>query len=134
MIKRRRGLAIVETSSGIVVVAGRNKIFSLPGGGAEHYESRETAAIRELYEEAGLKALSSKFIFSYSGRVYHNYRGKKIRNNTKVFEIRAVGIPKPGHEIKYVTYWTPNCNVRISNGTKKIIEKYYHIKMLGGQK
>jgi len=31
--KRRRGTAIVETEEGILVTAGRSKVFILPGGG-----------------------------------------------------------------------------------------------------
>ena len=37
---RRRGVAIVENSKGILVVAGHSKKFMLPGGGANRWESR----------------------------------------------------------------------------------------------
>jgi len=46
--KRRRGTAIVGTSRGILVVAGRNKLSVLPGGGANKEESRTEAVVREL--------------------------------------------------------------------------------------
>jgi uncharacterized protein (DUF779 family) len=43
---RRKGIAIVDTDIGILVVAGRSKKFSLPGGGAEKWESRNKAFSR----------------------------------------------------------------------------------------
>ena len=59
---RKKGIAIVETRKGILVVSGNNKkIFGLPGGGADKGESRRRAASRELREETGLKTKSSKF-------------------------------------------------------------------------
>ena len=64
---RRKGIAIVHTKKGILVVAGRSKKYILPGGGAKKGESRQKAAIRELYEETGLKAKSSKYLFKYVG-------------------------------------------------------------------
>ena len=49
MVKiRRKGVAIVHTNKGILVVSGRRKIFMLPGGGADRGESRRKATIREL--------------------------------------------------------------------------------------
>ncbi len=44
--KRRKGVAIVDTNKGILVVAGRSKKFILPGGGAKKWESRKKATIR----------------------------------------------------------------------------------------
>jgi hypothetical protein len=59
---RRRGTAIVDTKQGILVTAGRNKVFLLPGGGANQNESRTQAALRELREETGLKTIHVKFL------------------------------------------------------------------------
>ena len=121
---RRKGVALVDTPKGILVVSGRNKIFSLPGGGAEKWESREKAAIRELYEETGLKALNSHFFSSYRGKIWHDHRGNETQNHTKVFIIEVNGVPKPRHEIKHVAYWSSNSKIKITKGTKKIITKY----------
>ena len=125
MVRRRRqGLAIVDSPKGILVVSGRSKVFSLPGGGAEKWESREKAAIRELYEETGLKVLSSQYLFSYSGRVWHDHRGREVQNHAKIYKMKIEGTPRPRHEVHHIGYWYPDCGMRISRGTSKIIEKY----------
>ena len=45
---RRRGTAIVDTPSGILVVSKDGRLFTLPGGGARPDETDSEAAIREL--------------------------------------------------------------------------------------
>ena len=121
--KRRKGVAIVDTPKGILVVAGRSKKFILPGGGAKRGESRKHAAIRELYEETGLKTKRAKYLFSYVGKKWHTRKGF-VRNYAKVFLIEAYGKPKPRNEIKYIAFWKPGSKIHITTGTKKIIEKY----------
>ena len=126
-INRRRGTAIVETSKGILVAASRNKLFLLPGGGAEKHESRRKAAIRELREETGLKAYYWKYLFIHHEPKYNYHDGKrrKIRNLHKVFLIKAKGNPKPNyHDVSHITYWKPGAHVQISRTTKAIIDKY----------
>ena len=121
---RRKGVALVKTKKGILVVAGKNKIFTLPGGGAEKNESRKAAAIRELREETGLKTKSAKYLFTYKGKIWHSLKGKAVRNVGKIFFIKTYGKVKPGHEVKYVNYWKPGCNVGICDTTKSLIERY----------
>ena len=60
---RRKGVAIVDTPKGILVVA-ISDIFILPGGGAKPWENRKKAAIRELYEETGLRTKKIKYLFN----------------------------------------------------------------------
>lgn len=130
VIVRRRGTAIVETPRGILVTASRNKLFLLPGGGAEKWESRRRATIRELKEETGLKAYDWKYLFTYHEPKY-TLEGKrrKIRNLHKVFLIRATGNPKPNyHDVSHIAYWKPGSDVNISRTTRKIIEKYREMK------
>lgn len=121
---RRKGLALVETKKGILVVAGKSKKFSLPGGGANIEESRKKAAIRELKEETGIKAKNSKYFLSYKGYSWKTHKGIKVKNHAKVFVIQASGKAKPKNEIKYISYWTPNSKIRISKSTRWIINKY----------
>jgi len=123
-VTRRRGTAIVETSKGILVVAGRNKVFMLPGGGAEHGESRKKATIRELYEETNLKTKEIHYLFSYLGHKWHTKSGKSVRNDSKVFLVKAYGDARPRNEIKYIAFWKPNSKLHISSGTRKSIMLY----------
>lgn len=122
--KRRKGVAIVDTSKGILMVAGRSKRFTLPGGGAEKWESRKKAAIRELYEETNLKTKSIKYLFSYVGSRFHGRRGKAMRNHAKVFLVKAEGTPKPKHEIKHIGFYKEGGSLHLTGGTKKVIDKY----------
>ncbi|VVB78546.1 RNA pyrophosphohydrolase [uncultured archaeon] len=125
---RRKGAAIVETSRGILVVAGRSKKFILPGGGANKGESRKMAAIRELHEETGLRTKRIKYLFSYVGGKWHTHSGNSVRNHAKVFLINATGKSRPRHEIKYIDFWNPKSKIHITHGTKKVIDKYLIIK------
>lgn len=121
---RRKGVAIVDTPKGILVVSGKSKHFMLPGGGADRWESRKKAAIRELYEETNLNTKKITYLFNYVGDKWHTFKGNSIRNHTKVFLVKAEGIAKPRHEIKHIDYWKPKCKIQINSGTKKVIERY----------
>ena len=46
--------------------------------------------------------------------------------------VKARGIPRPHHEIKYVAYYKPGSEVRISGVTREVIEKYYTFKKKSG--
>ena len=120
-IVRRRGTAVVDTSDGVLVVAGKKGIFLLPGGGARRHESRMDAAIRELREETGLITKRCKFLFSYDDPE----DGRKIRNLHKVFLVEAAGRPRRrSHESKYIGYWRPGSNLRLSISTRLLMERY----------
>ncbi len=126
--KRRRGTAIVETQEGILVTAGRSKLFILPGGGAEKGETRTEAAIRELREETGLIANYAKVLFRYVGRVHKSHSGGFFQDHHTVCLIKADGIPRPKHEVRYVDFYAPNSIIKISRTTKEIIDKFYEYK------
>ena len=109
---------------GILVVAGETKVFHLPGGGAKKYESRKKAAIRELYEETGLKTKRIKYLFSYKGKKWHKYNGRLVKNSVKVFLIEPLGKPNPRNEIKRIEFWNPKKKLRIGNSTLNSLNKY----------
>jgi len=111
---RRRGTAIVDTSKGILVVRQGNAPFLLPGGGAKNNELMIEAAIRELREETGMAAYNIKYLFTF--------------HKSKVFLIRANGVPKPLHEISQIGYYSPESPLPMSYNTKKIIERYWNQK------
>jgi len=125
---RRKGVALVESSKGVLVVAGRSKKFTLPGGGANAGESRQSAAIRELYEETGLKSLTAKYLLSYTGSTWKKHNGTLVKNHAKVFVIKAQGVPHPRHEIRYIAWVPPKSAIRLSERTKSILKNYWKIK------
>ncbi|OGJ21472.1 hypothetical protein A3K73_00700 [Candidatus Pacearchaeota archaeon RBG_13_36_9] len=124
---RKKGVALVDTPKGILVVSGRKKVFTLPGGGANNRESRKHAAVRELREETGLIAKKRIYLFSYHGGIWHTRKGG-VKNHAKVFLINAYGHAKPRHEIKHIDYWKPDSKLKISRRTKWIINKYLDMK------
>lgn len=121
---RRKGVVIIKRERGILVVKGNQGSYMLPGGGADRGETRRQAAIRELKEETGLSVRQIKEIGKYKGRKFKSFSGRDIINIGKVFKAKATGIPKPMGEIKKVAYWKPGSRIRISPGTRKIIDKY----------
>ncbi|MCH8519772.1 MAG: NUDIX domain-containing protein [Nanoarchaeota archaeon] len=129
MVKiRRKGIAIVESYKGILLVSENGLKYSLPGGGVEKNESRRKAAIRELREETGLFTIYTKYLFSLEGKIWTNYKNKKIKNYSKIFKIRTIGLAKPKNEIKYIHWYNSNSNIKLSNSTKYILEKYKLLK------
>ena len=132
--KRRRGTAIVETQEGILVTAGRSRIFLLPGGGANRGESRIEATVRELREEAGLKPYQVRYLFRHVGKVHKSHGHGYFQDYHTVCLVKARGEPSPRHEIKYVEYYRPGSGIRISGVTREIIERYYAYKKRGRAK
>jgi 8-oxo-dGTP diphosphatase len=112
--KRRRGTAIVDTPNGILVVSRDNRVFFLPGGGAENGETRKDATIRELKEETNLLATGCYFLFEF----------ESFFNVHKVFLVEGTGTAKPSNEIRYIDYFNGS-NLKVSNTTWEIIELYH---------
>jgi 8-oxo-dGTP diphosphatase len=125
--KRLKGTAIVDTEAGILLVSTNGDRFSLPGGGAEKQETGEAAAIRELKEETGLKAISAVYLFSHIGGVRKRSFGL-ARNHHRVFLIQAKGQPRPEQEIQDIRYYQPGDQINLSSSARTIIEKYWSIK------
>jgi len=124
---RKKGLALVETPKGFLVVASKNKIFTLPGGGIDKGESRRRATMRELREETGLRSESVNYLFSYKGNRWADNRGRITINYAKVFLIKVSGKAKPKSEIKYIRYWKPGSKLKISRRTQWIFNKYLNL-------
>ncbi len=127
--KRRRGTAIVDTPQGVLLVAGKSGRFLLPGGAAEKGESRKAATIRELQEETTLKTVSMQYLFSYTGHIRWRKSGW-VRDEHKVFLVEAQGTPQPTHEIRELRFYQLGDQVRMSEATRAIIDRYLILKQL----
>jgi 8-oxo-dGTP diphosphatase len=137
---RRRGTVILETSQGILVVAGRHSSFMLPGGGANKGESRFVAALRELTEETNLRPYEANVVFNHLGPEQPTFSGKgKFQDHHTVCVVKATGAIRLRDDAKRLAYVDPNTGrgfdpfnpgkeIRISHTTIEIIEKYRNWK------
>ena len=88
---------LIMCSAGIIIIDKKGRVllqkrtdnnkWGLPGGSLELGESFEEAAIREAYEEVGLKVKSLSLFNVYSGKeCYYKYpNGDEIYNASSIF-------------------------------------------------
>lgn len=136
VLRRRRGTVILETSQGILVVAGHHGSFMLPGGGANKGESRFVAALRELTEETSLLPYEAKVIFNHLGHEHPTLSGKrKYQDHHTVCVVKATGAIRLRDDAKRLAYvdlntgigfdpFSPGKELMVSDTTKEILEKY----------
>ena len=66
--------------------------WTLPGGGVDHGESPHDAVVRELYEETGLRALSSRLVDVHDVHVVAPGRGDHYEDYHGVHLLYAVTV------------------------------------------
>jgi 8-oxo-dGTP pyrophosphatase MutT (NUDIX family) len=79
---------IVQKDNSILLqLRADNGLWGLPGGSMEPGEEMQNVAIRELYEETGLKALNTKLLDVFSGKeLYYQYpHGDEVYNVIAVY-------------------------------------------------
>ena len=95
---RKRATAVVIKDGKVLLVRDKGKQkFSLPGGGIHRGEPTLSAAIRELYEETGLRATKAIRLRDC------DYKGSK--NEHRVCLIEANGEVRLKHEIDKFVWW-----------------------------
>ena len=87
---------IIEVKGGIILIERKNKPlgWALPGGFVDYGESLEQAAVREAFEETGLKIRLLRQLKTYSDP------GRDPRHHTisTVFIAAADGSPRAGDD------------------------------------
>lgn len=128
---RRRGVALVETEEGILMVRENGKpCFSLPGGKANSNETRLKASMRELQEETGMIPLTAEYLCEYVGREFTTRHGQHFQNHAKVFVVKAKGIASvmDKNEISKIAWWKPGCDLPLCDGIWKSLKAYDDFK------
>ena len=90
---RISGRGIVVSKNRILLNKfGEGEYYNFPGGGVEPGETAKEAAVREVFEETGLKvrAESLLYVFDYEP-VRNNFSGSHIPHISLVFECSIVG-------------------------------------------
>ncbi len=87
---------IIEIDSKIVLIRRKNPPFgwALPGGFVDYGESLEAAAVRESYEETGLKVTLKELLYVYSDPA----RDSREHNISAVYTAEASGSPTAGDD------------------------------------
>ncbi|RLJ05123.1 MAG: hypothetical protein DRP18_03820, partial [Candidatus Aenigmatarchaeota archaeon] len=148
-VKRPRGTAIIETKKGIIVVKGKHgEEYILPGGEIETRaikalrgeigERGETAlkgTIREIHEELGLKAKRAKRLFKLRGKgisLYSLPSGRQHWYSKNIYDVFKIDtksrLKLQKGEIGDIEYYKPGKKIKLSEDTKRILERYFKLK------
>ena len=113
---RKRATAVVIKNGKVLLVRDKGKRnFSLPGGGIHRDEPTLSAAIRELYEETGLRATKAIRLRDC------DYKGSK--NEHKVCLIEANGKVRLKHEIDRFVWWDMRQTLPVYPHVRYILSK-----------
>jgi ADP-ribose pyrophosphatase YjhB (NUDIX family) len=114
---------IIETADGIVLIERKNSPFgwALPGGFVDYGESLEQAAIREAYEETGLRVRLAQQLKSYSDPA----RDPRHHTISTVFIATADGSPRAGDDAANAAVFTRENLPPLAFDHALILEDYF---------
>ncbi|MBP9817669.1 NUDIX domain-containing protein [Candidatus Shapirobacteria bacterium] len=130
MSKIHRVGAIIQNGKDIVLihrVKNGEEYYAIPGGGIEVDEAPETALLREIKEELGLKIDSYSFVKAVDSPNRHDYYFHCTTKDTEFVvtgpEKKYLNIPEKLFEPKWVNKDNLNKNLKIypENGRDLII-------------
>lgn len=120
---RNRATAVVIRDGKVLLVnSGRRPEFMMPGGLIEPGESPESAAVRELFEETGLTARRTEFLFVVETSSHRH----RVSNRHHVFLIEADGevdIQSSDGEIASWLWWDREEGVHMFGHVGAILER-----------
>lgn len=117
---------IIETGKGIVLIKRSNPPpgWALPGGFVDYGESLETAAVREAFEETGLRIKLVKQLHTYS----KPNRDPRMHTISTVFLATAQGTPRGGDDAAEAAVFTRETLPPLAFDHQEIIDDYYRYR------
>jgi len=104
-VPRPGGYAVIFDEHGRLAVVATAEGLHLPGGGQESGESPETAALREVTEETGLRVEIQAFIGVAHELVFAPQENVHYRKRCSFFRAAVVGTgqaSEPDHELEWM--------------------------------
>lgn len=119
---------IIETAGGIVLIRRSNPPpgWALPGGFVEYGESLESAALRESFEETGLRVNLVEQFHTYS----KPNRDPRMHTISTVFIATAQGRPQGGDDAAEAAVFTREELPPLAFDHREIIDDYYRYRVL----
>lgn len=117
---------IIETGGGIVLIRRNNPPpgWALPGGFVEYGESLESAALRESFEETGLRVRLVEQFHTYS----NPNRDPRRHTISTVFIATAHGVPRGGDDAAEAAVFTGDNLPTLAFDHQEIIDDYYRYR------
>lgn len=83
----KAGGGVVSNEKGEILTMFRRGAWDLPKGKIDKGETKKAAAVREVQEETGLKAVDLKAFICETNHTYKNRKGKRIIKRTYWYEM-----------------------------------------------
>jgi len=117
---------IIKVDDGIVLIDRKNPPYgwALPGGFVDYGESYEDAAVREAFEETGLKVERLQQFRTYSDP----RRDSRMHTASTVFIARASGKPVGADDAKRADVFTQDALPELAFDHAKILADYFSMK------